>query len=84
MTYFSVIVPIYKVEKYLRECIESVLTQSYKNYELLLIDDGSPDNCPQICDEYQKQNKNVRVVHQENSGLSNARNTGLQISAGGI
>ena len=73
----SVIVPIYKVEKYLRRCVDSILNQSFTDFELLLIDDGSPDHCPQICDEYAQQNDHVRVFHKPNGGLSDARNYGL-------
>lgn len=73
----SVIVPIYKVEKYLNRCVESILNQSYTDFELLLIDDGSPDGCPQICDEYARQDTRVRVFHKPNGGLSDARNYGL-------
>ena len=73
----SVIVPIYKVEKYLRHCVDSILNQSYTDFELLLIDDGSPDGCPQICDEYAGRDDRVRVFHKPNGGLSDARNYGL-------
>ncbi len=73
----SVIVPIYKVEKYLRRCVDNILNQNYKDFELLLIDDGSPDGCPQICDEYARQDGRVRVFHKPNGGLSDARNYGL-------
>ena len=79
---FSVIVPIYKVEDYLRKCIDSILLQTYKDFELLLIDDGSPDNCGKICDEYKKKDKRVRVIHKENGGLVSARNTGIKESIG--
>ena len=73
----SVIVPIYKVEKYLHRCVDSILNQSYTDFELLLIDDGSPDRCPQICDEYARQGDRIRVFHKSNGGLSDARNYGL-------
>ena len=73
----SVIVPVYNVEEYLPRCIESVLSQTYKNFELLLVDDGSPDNCPEICDRYALQDKRVRVFHKQNGGQSSARNLGL-------
>ncbi|MBO5477787.1 MAG: glycosyltransferase family 2 protein [Clostridia bacterium] len=79
---FSIIVPIYKVEKYLRKCVDSILEQSYKNYELILVDDGSPDNCPQICDEYAKKDSRVRVIHKKNGGLVAARNTGVLAATG--
>lgn len=73
----SVIVPIYKVEKYLDRCIESVVNQTYKNLEIVLVDDGSPDNCPQICDEWAKRDLRIKVIHQKNEGVSAARNSGL-------
>ena len=79
---FSVIVPIYKVEKYLKRCIESVLNQSCKDFELILVDDGSPDNCPRICDDYASENSNIRVVHKENGGLVSARQAGVKIASG--
>lgn len=79
---FSIIIPVYKVEKYLKQCIDSVLNQSFKDYELILVDDGSPDNCPQICDAYAKKDIRVKVVHQPNGGLSCARNAGLSCASG--
>lgn len=72
-----VIVPVYKVEPYLERCIDSILNQTYQNFEPVLVDDGSPDNCPAICDRYAAEHKNITVIHQENSGLSAARNTGI-------
>lgn len=78
----SVIVPVYKVEKYLRKCIESILKQTFTDFELLLIDDGSPDNCPVICDEYAEKDFRVKVFHQPNGGVSSARNTGLKNATG--
>lgn len=78
----SIIIPIYKVEDYLERCVESVLRQSYSNVEIILVDDGSPDNCPQICDEYAKKDKRIKVVHKENGGLSDARNFGIDIAKG--
>ena len=78
----SVIVPVYKVEKYLRRCVDSILAQTYTDFELLLIDDGSPDGCPQICDEYAGIDSRVRVIHKPNGGSSSARNAGIEISTG--
>ena len=74
MSEISVIVPVYKVEPYLRPCVHSILAQTFTNFELILVDDGSPDNCGAICDEYAEKNERVRVIHQENSGPSAARN----------
>lgn len=79
---FSIIVPIYKVEEYLKKCVDSILAQTFKDFELILVDDGSPDNCPKICDEYQKKDSRVQVVHKKNEGLVKARNTGLQKATG--
>lgn len=78
----SVIVPVYNVEPYLRECIESILGQTYRDFELILVDDGSPDNCGAICDEYAARDPRIRVIHQENGGLSAARNAGLDVAKG--
>lgn len=78
----SVIIPVYKVELFLRRCVDSILSQSYKNIEIILVDDGSPDNCPIICDEYAELDSRVRVVHKENGGLCSARNAGLQAARG--
>ena len=79
---FSIILPIYKVEKYLRECIESILCQTFKDYEIILVDDGSPDSCPQICDEYALKYPNIQCIHRPNGGLSAARNSGLLVAKG--
>ncbi len=79
---FSVIVPIYKVEKYLKRCINSVLNQTCNDFELILVDDGSPDNCPQICNDYASENPNVKVIHKENGGLVSARQAGIKIALG--
>lgn len=73
----SIIVPVYKVEQYLKRCMDSVLNQTYKNIEVILVNDGSPDNCPALCDEYAKIDSRVRVIHKENGGLSSARNVAL-------
>ena len=78
----SVIVPIYKVEKYLCKCVDSIINQTYKNLEIILVDDGSPDNCPQICDDYAKKDSRIKVVHKENGGLSDARNAGMKVATG--
>lgn len=78
----SVIVPIYKVEKYLVRCIESILNQTYQNLEIVLVDDGSPDNCPAICDKYRLVDNRIRVIHKENGGLSDARNAGIKNCTG--
>lgn len=78
----SVIVPVYKVEPYLRQCVDSVLTQTFTDFELILIDDGSPDKCGEICDEYAAQDVRVRVIHQQNGGLGYSRNVGMDHSSG--
>lgn len=78
----SVIVPIYKVEPYLRRCIESIIKQDYQNIEIILVDDGSPDRCGQICEEYALQDTRIKVIHRPNGGLSAARNSGLEICSG--
>ena len=82
MPRFSIIVPIHKVEKYLRECIESVLHQTYENFELILVDDGSPDGCGRICDEYARRDRRIRVVHKKNGGLISARKAGVEKANG--
>ena len=79
---YSVIVPIYKVEKYLKKCIDSILNQTFNDFELILVDDGSPDNCPQICDEYAQSNSKIKVIHKKNGGLVSARNTGIKAAVG--
>lgn len=78
----SIIVPIYKVEKFLPKCIESILNQTYLDFELILVDDGSPDKCPEICDEYAAKDQRIIVIHQKNSGVSAARNAGLKRAQG--
>ena len=80
MTLVSIIIPVYNVEKYIRRCIDSVLVQTMKDFELILIDDGSPDKCGDICDEYAKCDSRINVVHKENEGVSAARNTGLDLA----
>lgn len=79
---FSIIIPVYKVEKYLHECVDSVLNQNYKDFEIILVDDGSPDRCPQICDDYAARYATVRCLHQANGGQSSARNAGLSVASG--
>lgn len=78
----SIIIPIYKVEAYLRRCLDSVVSQTYTNLEIILVDDESPDGCPQICDEYASKDNRIIVIHKENGGLSDARNAGLDICRG--
>lgn len=78
----SVIVPIYKVEKFLRQCVDSISNQTYRKLEIILVDDGSPDNCGAICDEYAAGDERIRVIHRKNGGLSAARNTGLDAAKG--
>ena len=79
---FSVIVPIYKIEKYLARCIDSVLSQSFADFELILVDDGSPDSCGEICDAYAQKDKRIKVIHKENGGLVSARQAGIRIASG--
>lgn len=78
----SIVVPIYKVEPYLRQCLDSIVEQTYQNLEIILVDDGSPDNCGAICDEYAARDERIRVIHKENGGVSSARNIGLAAAAG--
>jgi len=78
----SVVLPIYNVEEFLERCITSVVNQSYKNLEIILVDDGSPDNCPSICDEWSKRDERIKVVHKQNAGLGMARNTGIENATG--
>lgn len=78
----SVVVPVYKVENYLNKCVDSIINQTHKNLEIILVDDGSPDNCGNICDEYAKKDKRIKVIHKENGGLSDARNAGIEIATG--
>lgn len=81
-TLISVIVPVYKVEKYLDRCVESIVAQSYKNIEIILVDDGSPDHCGQICDEWAKKDERIKVIHKPNGGAADARNVGIQKAGG--
>lgn len=82
MPKISIIVPIYKAEKYIHHCIDSILAQTFTDFELILVNDGSPDNCGAICDDYALKDKRVRVIHKENGGVSKARNTGLDNAIG--
>ena len=78
----SIVVPVYRVEPYLSRCVESLLNQTYTKLEIILVDDGSPDNCPQMCDAYAAQDSRIKVIHKENGGIANARNTGLAAVTG--
>lgn len=78
----SVIVPIYNVEKYLQRCVDSIINQTYRNLEIILVDDGSLDNCPKMCDDYAEKDSRIKVVHKENGGLSDARNVGMEVATG--
>ncbi len=78
----SVVVPVYNVEKYIHKCVDSIINQTYKNLEIILVDDGSPDNCPKICDEFAKNDKRIKVIHKQNGGLSDARNVGIEVAKG--
>lgn len=80
--FFSVIVPVYKVEKYLKDCIESILGQTFSDFELILVDDGSPDKCPEICDSYKEKDTRIKVVHKSNGGLASARRAGIKVASG--
>lgn len=82
MPQISVIVPVYNVEKYIHRCVDSILSQTFGDFELILVDDGSPDNCGAICDEYAAKDSRVRVIHQKNGGLSAARNAGIDAAVG--
>lgn len=78
----SIIVPVYKVESYIRKCLDSIVGQTYQNLQIILVDDGSPDNCGKICDEYAARDSRIEVIHQENGGVSAARNAGLRLATG--
>lgn len=82
MPQISIIVPVYKVEKYINRCVDSILTQTFTDFELILVDDGSPDNCPAVCDKYANQDNRVKVIHKKNGGVSSARNSALDIAQG--
>lgn len=79
---FSIVLPIYNVERYLQRCLDSVLGQTYKNYEVIMVDDGSTDNCPAICDNYAARDTRIKVIHKQNAGLGMARNTGIENATG--
>lgn len=78
----SVIVPIYNVEQFLSKCIQSIINQSYSRLEIILVDDGSTDDSPQICDEFKEKDKRIKVIHKKNGGLSDARNVGIEVASG--
>jgi len=80
--FISFIVPVYNVEDYLHECVDSIIGQTCGDWELILIDDGSPDRCPQICDEYAAKDNRIKVIHQRNAGVAAARNAGLDAAQG--
>ncbi|EGP5489252.1 glycosyltransferase, partial [Enterococcus faecium] len=82
MCEISIIVPVYKVEPYLRKCVDSILAQTFTDFEVILVDDGSPDNSGKICDEYASKDSRVRVIHKKNGGLSSARNAGIDVARG--
>lgn len=82
--FVSIVVPVYKVEKYLDTCVRSIINQTYKNFELILVDDGSPDRCPELCDEYARMYPQIKVLHKGNGGLSDARNAGVSIANGAL
>ena len=84
MSYFSIIIPVYQTEKYIEECIESVLKQELDDYELILVDDGSTDESPAICDQYASKFEKICVIHKRNGGLSDARNAGISAAAHGL
>ena len=78
----SIIVPIYNVKKYIQQCVESLINQTYKNLEIILIDDGSTDGCGELCDEFGKKDQRIHVIHKQNGGLSDARNKGIDVASG--
>lgn len=79
---FSIIIPVYNIERYINECVDSVLSQSYGNFEIILVDDGSTDKCPELCNEYERKDNRVKVIHKNNGGLSDARNAGMGVANG--
>ena len=80
--FISVIIPVYKVEKYLDSCVESVVGQTYQNLEIILVDDGSPDHCPEMCDAWAEKDKRIKVIHKQNGGVGSARNEGIKLASG--
>ena len=84
MDLISVIVPIYNVEPYLDRCVKSIVDQTYDHLEIILVDDGSPDNCPVLCDTWAERDRRIKVIHKTNGGLSDARNAGLAAASGGL
>lgn len=82
MPKLSVVVPVYKVEQYIHQCVNSILYQTFTDFEIILVDDGSPDKCGEICDEYAKKDSRIKVIHKENGGLSDARNFGIDVAKG--
>lgn len=82
MKKISVIVPVYKVEAVLKKCLDSIITQTYENLEIILVDDGSPDSSGEICDEYSKRDSRVKAIHKKNAGVAAARNSGLKVATG--
>ena len=82
MPIFSIIVPVYNTEQFLDKCVSSILAQTYNDFELILVDDGSPDNCSQICDKYAQSDSRIKVIHKKNSGVSSARNLGISVARG--
>ena len=82
MPVVSVVVPVYKVEKYLERCVASLRSQTLRDVEIILVDDGSPDSCPEMCDALAEQDSRIRVIHKKNGGLSSARNAGLKVASG--
>ena len=78
----SIIVPIYNMEQYLERCVDSILSQTYKNFEVILVNDGSTDNSGNICDDYAKKDQRIKVIHKKNGGISSARNAGIKLSKG--
>ena len=78
----SIIVPVYNVEQYLNQCVESIVGQTYQNLEIILVDDGSPDSCPKMCEDWANNDKRIQVIHKLNGGLSDARNAGIDVASG--